>query len=368
MLICAVAATGFVIVMSISLIVRKAIEIRNEKARDRLLKQYSSVFAKILLQEIPAVMAVKSAGERFLFYESAITKLKYSLGKMTKRSRRIHKNVIRMVLIEYSKELKGELTERIIYYVYSLKILDELTDRMESPHWWIRANAANELGLLRAKRAITSLTAALEDSHPSVRFQAMQSLLMIVGVPALYNILRISKYFSQWTAIELSVIINENRNEVAPYLIDALSFANPSVMLFSIALLGKIGFVDAVEPLIQLCRKNPDPILYSASIEALGRLGDERALSLLIRASQNSNIDIRLNAIEALGRIGAKKCISVISERLNNGDVNEKRIAARALGSLGIEGSNALSKMMKDPDENTRLIALEAVEEIEWDR
>jgi HEAT repeat protein len=139
-------------------------------------------------------------------------------------------------------------------------------------------------------------------------------------------------------------------------------------MLFSIALLGTIGFVDAVEPLIQLCRKNPDPILYGASIEALGRLGDERALSLIIRASQNSNMDIRLKAIEAMGRLGAKKCISILFERLSNGGINEKRIAARALGNLGKEGSDALSKVLIDQDENTKLIALEALEEIEWDR
>lgn len=368
MFVCAVAATLFVILMSIILVIRKAIEIRTEKIRDILFKRYSSVFAQILLQEIPQADTSKSASERFCYYESLIIKLKSNLGKMTNRNRRFHKDVIRMVLIDYSKELKGELTDRIIYYIYSFKVLDELMERIESQHWWIRASAANDFGLLRAKRAIVPLTAALEDPHPAVRFLAMQSLLMIVGVPALYNILRISKSFSQWTAIELSVIINEYREEVAPYLIEALSFANPSVILFSIALLGKIGSVDAVEPLIQLCQKNPDPILYSTSIEALGQLGDERALSLIIRASQNPNNAIRLKALEAMGRLGAKKCISILRERLDKGEINEKRIAASALGNLGEEGLDALFKMMNSPDEYSKLIAVEVVEEIEQDR
>jgi HEAT repeat protein len=354
--------------MSILLVIRKAIDIRNEKIRDRLFKEYSSILAEILLQEIPQANANKSATERYRYYESAIIKLKSRLGRMTNRGRRFHKEAIRMVLIDYSKELKGELTDRIIYYIYSFKILDDLMDNIESRHWWIRASAANDFGLLRAKRAIVPLTAALEDPHPDVRFLAMQSLLMIVGVPALYNILRISKSFSQWTAVELSVIINEYRNEVAPYLIEALSFASPSVMLFSIALLGKIGFVDAVEPLIQLCRNNPDPILFSAAIEALGQLGDERALSQIIKASQNNNTAIRLKALEAMGRLGAKKCISIISERINTGDIHEKRIAAKALGNLGKEGTDALSKMMISSDEYSQLIAIEVVEEIERDR
>ena len=368
MLVCAVAALLFVILTSIILVMRKAIDIRNEKVRARLLKHYSSVFANILLQEIPATTASKSAGERFRYYESAVITLKSSLGKLTNRNRKFHKDVIRIVLIEYSRELKGELTERIIYYIYSLKILDEPMDRIKSPHWWIRAGAAKDLGLLRAKRAIVSLTAALEDSHPDVRFQAMQSLLMIVGIPALHNILRISKHFSQWTGVALSVIILEYRNEAAPYLIEALSYANPSVILFSIAMLGKIGFIDAVEPLIQLCQKKPEPILFSASIEALGRLGDERALSLIIRSSQSSDMDIRVTALEAMGRLGAKKSIVILNERLSNGEIKEKRIAAKALAHLGEDGLNALIGMTNSSDESSKLIARETIEEIERDR
>ena len=81
----------------------------------------------------------------------------------------------------------------------------------------------------------------------------MQSLLMIGGVSALHNIFHLSKSISQWTAVELSVIIREYREEAAQYLLESLSSARPSVVLFSITLLAQIGFVNAVEPLIQFC-------------------------------------------------------------------------------------------------------------------
>jgi HEAT repeat protein len=361
----AVAATFFVITMSFFLVLRKGIEVREKKVRDHLSQQYSSMFANILMQEIPAFHASTSAGERFRYYESTLLKQKKIMERMTKRTRLLHKSVIRSVLIDYSKDLKGETTERVLYYIYSLKILDELIIMMESPRWWIRAAAAKELGLLHAKRAIVSLTAALEDSSPDVQFQAMQSLLMIGGVSSLRNILRISRSISQWTALELSVIILEHREEAVPYFLESLFYSSPSVVLFSIAMLAQIGFISAVEPLIQFCLSNPEPILYEAAIEALGRLGDERALTLLMDAGQKSHRSIRLRALEALGRLGAKTSIKTVADCLNKGDVVEKRIAAHALGNMDDDGFRALCELLNSTDVTTRMIGLEAIEEVE---
>jgi HEAT repeat protein len=361
----AFAATLFVITMSLFLVVRKTIEIRTKNVRDILSKQYASLIAKILLQELPAMTADSSAGERFRYYESTLIKLKKRMEHMSKRTCLLHKSVMRSVLIDYSKDLKGETTERILYYIYSLKILDEPIKMMESQHWWIRATAAKELGLLQAKRAIVPLTAALEDSHPDVQFQAMQSLLMIVGVSALGTILRLSKSISQWTAVALSVIILEYREEAVPYLLKSLSSRSHSVLLFSIAMLGQIGFVSAVEPLIQFCLSNPEPTLYGTAVETLGRLGDERALPVLLAASQNPHTSIRSKAVEALGRLGEKKCIGVVIDCFIKGEIAEKRIAAQALGNMGNDGMNALYELLNSTDKSTSMIALEVIEEIE---
>jgi len=364
----AIGATIFVVTMSFFLVIRKGIEVRENKVRDRLSKYYSSMFANILMQEIPALTADTKISERFHYYESTLIEQKKRMERMTKRTRLLNKSVIRSVLIDYSKDLKGETTERIIYYIYSLRILDEPIKMMESSRWWVRAAAAKELGLLNAKRSIVPLTAALEDVHPDVQFQAMQSLLMIVGVSALRNILRLRKSISQWTAVELSVIILEYREEAVPYLLESLDYASPSVVLFSIAMLAKIGFVSAVEPLMQFCSSNPEPILHAASVEALGRLGDNRAITLLMLASQNSNMSVRLNALEALGRLGAKKSIATITDRFSKGEIVEKRIAARALENMEDDGIRALCELLNSKNEMTKIIALEAIEEIEREK
>jgi hypothetical protein len=354
--------------MSIILVMRKGIEVRTKKVRDHLFKQYSSLFANILMQESPPWTPSTSVGERYRYYETTLRGQKKRMERMAGRTRLLHKSVIRSVLIDYSKDLKGETTERILYYIYSLKILDELMSRIENPHWWVRAAAAKELGLLHAKRAIVPLTAALEDSHPDVQFQAMQSLLMIVGVSALRNILRLSKSFSQWTAVELSMIILGYREEAAEYLLESLFSPSPTVVLFSITMLAQIGIVRAVEPLIQVCSSNPRPIIYETAIEALGRLGDERAVPLLLLSSKNSNKNIRLSALKGLGRLGACGGIPIVNECFLRGDIDEMRIAAHALGNMGDEGYRTLHEFLKSADEMNRKIALEVIEEIDRGR
>jgi HEAT repeat protein len=357
-----IASTIFVIVMSVFLVIRKGVEIRSEHLRKRLYTHYSSTFSVLLLQEYPDDLFGMRASERFRRYESSIVDMKKELEAKSQRNLNFHMKVIRSVLVDFSKDLKGETADRIIYYIYSLKILDGLFKKMESPHWWIRAEAAQELGVLHAKRAIAPLTAALEDVHPDVRFQAMQSLLMVIGVSALQSILRITKRLSQWTAIELSVIILQYREEAVPYLLEALYAPDPSVVLLSIVLLAEIGFVDAVEPLLQLYRTTNAPLMQAAILEALGRLGDERALTLLLEASQSQETTVRIKALEALGRLGAKKSWGFLSTRLRAGEIIEKRVAALALSRLGKDGLNALSEIIKTSDKTTSSIALEVFE------
>jgi HEAT repeat protein len=362
----ALAATCFVVTMSFFLVLRKIVEVRTKKRSYLLFQYYSSMFANLLMEEIPA--GTTNMSERWRYYETTLTDQKEKLGRMSKRTRMLHKRVIRSVLIDFSKDLKGEPTERILYYIYSLKILDELLIMMESPRWWVRASAAQELGLLHARRAVVPLTAALEDAHRDVQFQAMQSLLMIVGMPALSTIFRLSKSFSQWTAVELSVIIHENREEGVPYLLEALNSSSPSVVLFSIALLAQIGFVSAVEPLIQFCMGEPDPILYAAALDALGRLGDERALPILLQNLQNPHREMRLSAVRALGHLGAEKGIGIVTERFAIGEIDEKRIAGRALATMGNAGLSMLNELLESPDDVAKKIALEVTEDMKQGR
>lgn len=85
--------------------------------------------------------------------------------------------------------------------------------------------------------------------------------------------------------------------------------------------LGKIGDLRAVQPLIHVLEQRSytdtgrrfsidwNEFVYSAAIEALAKLGDDRALDLLTQLSEDSSANIRQGAAQALSKWKHKKAI-----------------------------------------------------------
>ncbi|MCL6629991.1 MAG: HEAT repeat domain-containing protein [Armatimonadetes bacterium] len=77
----------------------------------------------------------------------------------------------------------------------------------------------------------------------------------------------------------------------------------PSVPPMAAEALGKIGDKRAVEPLIGILKTSRDPGLLEAAAEALGNLKDSRAVPALTQLIKEATIPVRLKAVAALGKI-----------------------------------------------------------------
>jgi hypothetical protein len=363
LVIIAIAATVFSIFVAVGVIVRKFLDEKQARKRKRLYQVYSSRFAELLLQELPPLRIEPGKNSTFKQYDLLLKSTNAKLSQMLPSTRRFHRTAIRKVLIDFSRDLTGESFERLTYFFYGLSLVDDELQRLKSRSWWIRAEAANTLGRLRARKAIAPLTAALEDSHPDVRLEAMQALVILVGVEALRTILRISHNLSRWTAIELSIIVGRYRDAAVPYLIEALRGSDRSVIIFSVEMLAEIGFVSAVEPFLLLAELNRDPEVQAKVLEALGRLGDMRSKALLHRFLRHDVELVRLKAIEALGRIGGEEVIDIIQPFLQSSVFEEKLVAARALAAVGEGGIAALRESESKSDDVTLAIARQVLEE-----
>jgi HEAT repeat protein len=267
-------------------------------------------------------------------------------------------------LIDVAQDIAGESSDRLVYFFYSFGFVEEEIELIKSRHWWVRAQAAHTLGLLGARKAITALTGALEDPHPDVRNQATQSLIKLVGADALRTIFRISRNLSRWTAIELSVIVARFKEGAVPYLIEALDSRDQSVVLFAIEMLGEIGFVSAVPPLMNLIRTSNNTAIQGRAVQTLGRLGDERARDLIKDLVASRGQFVHLNAIEALGRVGGEDAIEMLKPFLFARTHEERVIASRALAATGVKGIDTLQEMKSNKDQLTAAIASQVLEEI----
>lgn len=361
----AVGATFFVFVVGIGLIINKWVELRQSKGKERLYNYYSGLLADLLLQPLPELSPGSARGAEFSLYEEILEPVKSGLSWSSKTRKTLHRTAIRNVLIDFAKDLSGESLERLNYFFYSLGFVDEEITLLKSNKWWVKAQAARNLGLLRARRGTPALVETLEDPNEDVKTQSMQSLVVLVGVEALRTIFQMVKDMSRWTTLELSVIVREFEGESIPYLVEALGYSDQSVVLFAIEMLAEIGFVEAVDPLLGMARDYPNIVIRSKAIEALGRLGDERSEPLLRELLRNPYPIIRSSALRALERIGSPGSIPQLKERVMSGEVGDRVSAARALAKSGKGGIDELHRFAEGSDSLIQSVAQYVIEESE---
>ena len=358
----ALGATFFVIVVGIGLVINKWAELRRTSGEERLYKYYSGMMADLLLQPLREPTDTNTVVQQ---YESILDPVKSGLSWSTRARKNLHRAAIRNVLIDFSRDLTGESLDRLQFFFGSLGFVDEEVELLGRKQWWVRAQAARNLGLLRAHKSIPVLTAALKDDHEDVRNQAMQSLVVLAGVEALQTIFKTTRGLSRWTTLELSVIVRQFEDRSIPYLIEALQYSDQSVVLFSIEMLAEIGFVSAVDSLVEMANSYPNVVIRSHAIEALGRLGDERSEPLLHTLLVNPYPAIRSSAVRALERIGSPGSIDQLKVRITEGDVQERISAARALAKSGEAGLEQLRLFVHHPDSIAQGVALHVLEEAE---
>ena len=98
--------------------------------------------------------------------------------------------------------------------------------------------------------------------------------------------------------------------------------------------LGRLGDPRAVEPLIVALRGPGDKEVRAKAAEALGRLGDPRAVEPLIVALRGpGDKEVRAKAAEALGRLGDPRAVEPLIVALR--DPADKEVRAKAAEALG---------------------------------
>jgi len=134
--------------------------------------------------------------------------------------------------------------------------------------------------------------------------------------------------------------------------------------------LGQIGDSRAVEPLIvALADKNAEGRRRAA--EALGRIGDDRAVEPLIVALADMNGDVHISAAVALGRIGDDRAVDSLIRNIEGVDGVPWKLGIReALVKIGAPAVEPLIVALADKDMNrkVRRRAAEALGRIGDDR
>ncbi len=341
-------------IVGLALVIRKA----SKRHRDIHQSELHEIFAKKLYDVLHA------AGRRKGEQRNLVNDLKEHLAHSGTFSRTLRRETLRGVMIDAARDLVGESRVVLNQTFAQLGFVDQELRDLRSKRWWVRAKACRAMSLMKSRTALEPLVTLLDDEEEDVRVEAAMALVTIAGTDALGPLLHHLKMISVWMSLHLSQAIIKLGSSAVDDLIKGLNVDPPSVRGFCVQMLGAIGDVRAIAPLIAFARDAEVPLRRQA-ITALAMLGDESSMSFLMECCSHESEDVRRSAAAALGRIDAPMAVPFLRDLLVGDTVDVRLAAGESLARLGRPGMDALREVIGTADELARSIARQFRNEFE---
>ncbi len=232
-----------------------------------------------------------------------------------------------------------------------------------------RRRAALTLGRLQQEWAIPALGAAISDADPVVRQQAAWALGYIPSSQAVRVLPRALrspfKGVREAAARSLAMLGQESglRKVVVQQLIISLGDAEEEAARLAEEALSQIGQAAMPQLMVALDDRRLRGSQRSRIARALGRLGDERALSILIDAIRRGDSEDIGSYIEAVAGIGAAAVPSLIAG-LEGKDITTGAASVAALVKIGTPSVGPLIEAIAGNVPEVRNAAVRALEQI----
>lgn len=190
---------------------------------------------------------------------------------------------------------------------------DELLKKLKHPNPNLRKKAMWEISDARDESTIPKLMSILDEEDVTYRRAAVKTL-GVIGADVVPNVVdsllnsdnptvrsSCAKALAQVVANHPDVAMPE---EGIQGLKQALNDANPVVYIPAVMTLGEIGS-PVFDLLVDTLKTTDNPALGVTILNALGSMGDERAVDVLTELSQDDSVDpyIKESAISALSRL-----------------------------------------------------------------
>jgi len=170
----------------------------------------------------------------------------------------------------------------------------------------------------------------------------------------------------------LSRILGQIGEPAVDPLLRVLQSTNPQTRHYAAAALGVIGAIRAFEPIVRAAALETDNFNRVSVLSALGGLGDQRAIAVLlpylqVREQRNRGWIIRL-AAKALGGIGNEQVVQSLAEILGNDPDWFARLGAveGLEQSCHQQSTEALTLALNDVDYRVRDAAREGLRKLAY--
>ena len=262
-----------------------------------------------------------------------------------------------------------------------------------------RLRSAKVLGMIGDRRAVEPLISALQDADRSVRWEAVLALVKLKDPRAIHPLIQGLKKHEDMDKFS-NALVTFGETAVDP-LIVALEDENWVVSGAAARALGEIGSTKAIGPLIPLLSGKTmsavsasdallkigppavGPLVSALKDEnmkigsvayLLGKIGEKEATipltEILHHECENhlENENIRSEALQALGRIGDGRAVPALVEiAQEEKDSRVGRAAVKSLVEIGKPAVGPLVSLLQNPARQARQLACETLKAMGWE-
>ena len=270
---------------------------------------------------------------------------------------------IRLLMDRLEQISDSNLKEKIIVALGTTRTTDafeSLLNLQNDPNLKIRLAVVQALSQLGSPRAVEPLARGLADAKACVRVAAAEALGRLGDPRAVEPLVRSladagrdvrsahredlcwtdRDVDERWAGRDVRRTAAEALGELGDpraveSLVRYLADADAGVRVAAAEALGRLGDPRAVEPLTRIILADADASVRRTTAEALGRLGDPRAVEPLVRVLADADASVRRTAAEVLGKLGDPRAVEPLAQVLADTDASVRRVAAEVLGRLG---------------------------------
>jgi hypothetical protein len=251
------------------------------------------------------------------------------------------------IALDVLRVTRGRDAERMVEIVEFAGIHAYLEKGLRSRSRSLRIRVISLLSHFEDQRSLNLLRSRIADRGLYVQLAALRALADRRDYEALPETVRVLGKARETNVPLLADILRRFGEPAVPTLAAlALSEASQGVKLAAVSALGGIASLTAFGPLSDLAAE-PDPVLRAAAVNALGRLGDPRAVAEIGWGLEAAEDRVRVQAAIAAGLIGSLQMAPALVERLEDPVWEVRYRAAEALYRLGGAGLALLSAAAK---------------------
>jgi len=248
-------------------------------------------------------------------------------------------------------------------------MLNHMIDLLQDKDPKVRESAVKIAGYFAFNECVTLLLERCHDPDEDVRRAAIELIPYLENAPVLPTIIAALEQETPKVRAAAARALGQMDSSLAyPYLLNAMKDRDAWVRYYAARAIGWNGYTEAADVLAVSAQADSAIVVRIATVEALGRIGGTKAVSILapIVKDLDAPNDLVRAALTALGKIGHPNSLPPLLATLRSQDAFRRIHAARALGKRGGTGVEAMLQDLAATETEGKVViaAIEALADL----